>query len=192
LDLIALPNTPNPVIQPPGDAVIGVLGAYLPPRTSEVLVVGAGCARVVTALLAKGFKRLHILERELWSEGLTAEHRHGITAGRLEVHLSEYTAFQPVRRFGAIIWMAGDMGTLPPARQQAVLTHLKKFLAPGGRLIVDLPQTRARRDTARHLPLMDQMITLGKGMGFSPLEIKLYRDEAGAPNALYAYRKPAA
>lgn len=108
-------------------------------RRTRVLEVGAGYGRVARRLIEKGYARVFAIERSTAADAIEGDLAGAVADGRLTVLRQDVRQFASDERFDLILWMFSGIADFSPGEQRAVLANLTAHLAPGGRLVLDLP-----------------------------------------------------
>lgn len=180
---------------------LDVAQRFFSDREAQVLEVGAGSGRIVRMLLAQGFSRVHAVERSAWAESVRAEHDAAIADGRLTLHAQDLMALDVPERFTTILWLFSGITDFARTEQLAALTVLSRHLRPGGRLIIDLPDTQAAHEAPRrieglwrdgYVPSPREMSEYKIRLGFSAGTVVQYLTRTDEARMLYVLRSPGA
>lgn len=106
-----------------------------PAPESAIVDIGGGASRLVDSLLARGFKRVTVLDISPAALD-AAKARLGERAGEVEWVVTDVTQWQPAHAFD--IWH--DRAALhfltDPADRSAYLTRLRQAVRPGGHVVI--------------------------------------------------------
>ena len=106
-----------------------------PQPDSAIVDIGGGASRLVDCLLARGFRRLAVLDISASALDV-AKARLGSQAGAVQWIVADVTAWQPAERFDLWHDRAAFHFLVDPADRAAYIARLKQALVPGGHAII--------------------------------------------------------
>lgn len=169
-------------------------------KDQPVLEMGAGTGRVVGHLLARGYQKVHALERSNWVEQIHTHHRDAVKRGHLKIHHCALQDFQTETRFSTILWLFCGITDFSGEEQLSMLRHLTSLLDGKGRLIVDIPLGTTNANSVQgqehaiiqegvptyrgHVPTSTQMEGYAQALSYGQCALVPYVTTTGRSRAL--------
>jgi trans-aconitate methyltransferase len=106
-----------------------------PEPDSAIIDIGGGASRLVDCLLARGFRRLTVLDISASALDV-AKARMGSRSEAVQWIVADVTTWQPAQRFDLWHDRAAFHFLVDPADRGAYIARLKQALVPGGHAII--------------------------------------------------------